>query len=153
MSNSKVVSSTACPSTVTWRVAGSSVTPFTSKPRAGGRPRLVAPENGAHASHQFPRVERLGQIIVGAQIQADDAVHVVGAGRQHEHRHTALLAQLPQNLEAVHAGQHDVQDHQAETAVQGALQPAAPFVHAFDREAFALEKFGQQGAQFSVIVD
>ena len=153
MSNSKVVRSTAWPSTVTWRVAGSSTTPFTSRRAAGGGARLVAAQNGAHAGHQFARIERLGQIIVRAEFQADDAVHVVGARGEHEHRHAALFAQPPEDFEAVHTGQHDVQDYQVEAAVQGAFQAAAAFMHALDREAFALEKLGQQGAQLGVVVD
>jgi hypothetical protein len=37
--------------------------------------------------------------------------------------------------------------------VQGPIQAAAAFMHAFDREALAGEKLHQQGAKFGVVVD
>ena len=153
MSNSKVVSSTRL--AVHGDLAGGGIERHAVhlQARGGGGARLVAAQDGAHAGHQLARVEGLGQVIVGAQFQADDAVHVVGAGGQHEHRHVALLAQPAQDFEAVQPGQHDVQDYQVEAAVQGPVQAAAAFMHALHREAFALEELRQQGAEFGVVVD
>ena len=55
--------------------------------------------------------------------------------------------------EAVETGRHDVEDREAEAAVEGPFQAAAAFMYAFDREALAGEKLRQQGAEFGVVVD
>ena len=78
---------------------------------------------------------------------------LLGAGGQHEHGNAALFAQAPQDLETVEAGEHDVENHEIESAVEGPLQAAAAFMHGFDREALAGEKLRQQGAELGVVVD
>ena len=42
-------------------------------------PTLVRSQDRADPSQQFPRIERLGQIIVGADFQTNNAVHVFAA--------------------------------------------------------------------------
>jgi hypothetical protein len=74
------------------------------------RPRFQAAHDGADARGQFARVERLRQIIVGAQFQPDDPVHIFPARRQHDHRHL-LVCGAAQDLESIHARQHHVQQH------------------------------------------
>ena len=68
---------------VTVRVAGSTVTFTDGQSRqpilfAG----LHAAEHGVDARGQLARVERLGQIVVCADLQAHDAIHVLAAGGQ-----------------------------------------------------------------------
>ena len=133
MSNSKVVSSTGLPCEKTSREPGSSATPLTSRRLEGWRgARLVAAQDGADARRQFARVEGLGEVVVGAQFEADDAVDILAAGGEHHDRNFALLAQAAEDFEAVDAGQHDVEDHQAKVAAQGRFQAAPAFVFALD---------------------
>src|SRR5580692_9331949 len=54
--------------------------------RRGGW-RIGAPENVRHTQRQFTRLERLRQIIVGADFEAHDPVLFLVARRQHEDRH------------------------------------------------------------------
>ncbi|MNN55195.1 hypothetical protein D3C81_1700570 [compost metagenome] len=64
------------------------------------RPRRLAPRtflagatlNGAQSGEQFPRVERFGQVIVGAQFQADDAVAQFTHRGQHDDCNVRLRA-------------------------------------------------------------
>jgi hypothetical protein len=76
----------------------------------------MAAQDGADARQQFARLERLGQVVVGAQLQADDPVHGVALGGEHEHRHLRRMAlqraDAAAHLQAVHVGQHEVQDHE-----------------------------------------
>ena len=101
MSNSKVVSSTGSPSTPS--LAGPGIErDAVDFEAAGGRvARFEAPQNGADAGRQFARIERLGQVIVGAEFEADDAVHILAARGEHQDRHLALLPQPAQDLEAI----------------------------------------------------
>ena len=78
--------------------------------------RRMAAQNRADAGQQFAWLEGLGQIIVGADLQADDAVHRVALGGQHQHRYLGRRAgqgtDAPAHLQPVHVGQHQVQQHQ-----------------------------------------
>ena len=44
----------------------------------------AATEDGADAGQELPGVEGLGQIVVGADLQADDAIDIVPPGLEHE---------------------------------------------------------------------
>ena len=109
-------------------------TPFTSR-RASGfrRTRFQPAQNRANAGGQLSRVERLGQVVVGAELQADDAVHIFAAGREHDDRHFAFLAQAAQDFEAIHARQHHVQQDDRVVALQRLVQAALAVVLAFQR--------------------
>ena len=86
-SNSTVVRSMAASFLDTVRVAGSSVTSPTVTTRQHVLlARLDAAEHGMDARRQLARVEGLGQIVVGANLQADDAIDVFAAGSQQDDR-------------------------------------------------------------------
>ena len=78
---------------------------------------------------QFARIEWFGQIIVGAQFEADDAVDILAAGGQHQYRRASSLAQPPQDFETVHARQHHVEDHQVVAALQRPQTAPPSFTH------------------------
>ena len=67
--------------------------------RAWQRGRSVPParrvdpaQDGLHPRHQLPRAERLGEVVVGADGQADDQVGLVVAGREHQHGDVAVAS-------------------------------------------------------------
>ena len=62
---------------------------------------LRAAQQGLHAGQQFARLEGLGQVVVGARIQAAHAVvHAVQAG-ENQHRHARIGgAQAAQHFQA-----------------------------------------------------
>jgi hypothetical protein len=68
--------------------------------------------NTARTRLTSTRAEGLGDIVVGAQLQAAHAVFFFSFGGQHDHRHRADLAQHPQYLETVQIGHHHIQQHQ-----------------------------------------
>ena len=57
--------------------------------RSRRRHQRRAAQQRAHAGDQLARAERLGQVVVGAQLQADDAVELLGARGQHQDRQGA----------------------------------------------------------------
>ena len=122
MSNSLRVSSRSAPSTVTMRIAGFSRTPWcSSQPTtAGGAaagsavdghgdvvPR--ASQHGVDARAQLARAERLGDVVVGAGLEALQRVDLLGARAQHHDVRRADGADALRGLEAVHAGHVDVE--------------------------------------------
>jgi hypothetical protein len=88
--------------------------------RLGGRhvrrehPR--SPQHGADTRQQFARRERFGQVIVRTQLEAEDAIGLVGACRQHHDGQvrTAGAAQFTAEGDAVGVRQHQVQHHQVD---------------------------------------
>eukprot|EP01133_Synstelium_polycarpum_P010450 gene10449-12166_t len=72
-----------------------------------------AAQDDADARHQFARRKRLGDVIVGADFQAHDAVDFIAAGGQEDHRHVGKLAQPAARFQAAHVRQSDVEHHQS----------------------------------------
>ncbi len=111
-------------------------------------------ENGANASGELASVEWLRQVIVGADLQADDAVNLVATrGEQQNGDIVAGLAQPTQQFKAGELGEHYVQDDDGEGF--GGDQGEAGFgiVRAGDAEALSFEKLHDELAQLHVIVD
>ena len=66
-----------------------------------------------HARKQFIHAERLGDVIVGAEVERLDLADLVAAARQH-HDRDALVARAdhPQQFEALHIGQSKIENDQ-----------------------------------------
>ena len=107
-----------------------------------------------HARQQLARIERLRQIIVGAEIEPDDAIDVVAAGRQHQHgRSRARLAQLLQHVESRQAGKHDVENDEVVVLALRAAQPLDSGRDARELEPFRREILDEHLGQAHVVVD
>jgi hypothetical protein len=78
--------------------------------------------HAAHARDQLARRERLGDVVVGAELEADDAVDLVAARGQEDDRHLARLANPLEDLEAARIGQADVEDDQRRGRLADPLQ-------------------------------
>jgi hypothetical protein len=78
----------------------------------GGQHRPA--QHGAQPGQQFARRECLRQIIVGAHLQAHDAIRLLAATGQYQHWSLRMNAQTAQHFEPVHAGQHHVENHGVE---------------------------------------
>ena len=88
------------------------------------RHRRRAPaEQRLDAREQFRHLERLDEVVVGAELQADDAIHDLAARRQHQDRRLdAALPQRPADVEAAAAWQHDVEQDDVEWPRRAARQ-------------------------------
>jgi hypothetical protein len=76
-----------------------------------------------YAGEQLGEPERLGDVVVGARVEADDGVHLVGARGQDQDRHgVALGAQPAGDLQTVHAGQPQVEDDQVDATLHPGVQ-------------------------------
>ena len=62
---------------------------------------------------ELEHAERLGQVVVGAELEAEDAVELGRLRGQHQdRRRAAARAQRLRHLETVEAGHHQVEDEQ-----------------------------------------
>ena len=82
---------------------------------AGGLFRLdaAAPQNGLDARKDLLHLKGLGDVIVGALLEAGHLVLGFALGRQHDDGRFGLRADGAAHAPAVHAGQHHVQQHKA----------------------------------------
>ena len=87
---------------------------------------LCAAQNGLDARHQFADTERLDDVIVRAEFEADDAVNLLAARRNHDDRHVAGLAEFAAHVEAVHFGDHQVEQDQVGLEFPREAQGRAP---------------------------
>jgi len=110
-------------------------------------------QDGADARGQFAGGAGLGDVVVGAQFQADDAVGVVAPCREHEHRHGTVLAQFGEHFDAVQARHHDVQDGDRVGAPQGQGQAILAVVGHGHLKPLAGQIVGQHADQFGIVVD
>lgn len=73
-----------------------------------------SPQYGFDSRDEFPGAERFGDIIVGAHFEAHDAIGFVTARGQHEDGDIAFLTNSATNLDAIHAGHHQIQQYDIE---------------------------------------
>ena len=106
-----------------------------------------------NAGQQFPRVEGFGQVIVSADLQPDDAVHVFAFGRQHDDGCAVIgRAQTPADRQAVLARHHQVQHDQVHrVAHHDAVQGFAVFGQD-DLKAFLRQITAQQVPDAGIVV-
>ncbi|MNS90933.1 hypothetical protein D3C72_1250050 [compost metagenome] len=72
----------------------------------GLRLARAPPAEGAHARREFGQFKGFGDVIVGAGVQARNAVFdAVARGKDQYGDLIAVLAQLPQHIKPAHAGQ------------------------------------------------
>ncbi len=82
---------------------------------------VEAPQHRAHSGQKLPQVKGFGHIVVGAQLETDDAVDLVAAvtGRDDD-RNVALLSDFPQQVETIFEAESKIQDDNADL-VRGKL--------------------------------
>ena len=126
------------------RAAGRARRPDCCTPvgRRGGDGARAA-QDRADARDELAGAERLDDVVVGAELEAEHAVGLVAAGGEHDHRHALVGAQLAQQVEARAVGEHDVEEHEVGTLAR-AVSSAVASVPAVSRaEALAGEGFGR----------
>ena len=114
--------------------------PTTSEAAAARRP---APQQRADPREQLLALERLRQVVVGAGVEAADAVLGLGASGQHQDRHVALRAQAAADLDAVEAGQAEVEHDEVRDEAGGDVER----LDAVGRGAHLVALVAQRAAQ------
>ncbi len=96
----------------------------------------------AHAQDEFAGAERFGDVVVGAQLEAKDAVNLGGLGSEHNDRDAGgggVAAQEFADLEPVDLGEHDVEEDEIRGLEPGRFEGRGAVVGGDDIEAGGLE--------------
>ena len=106
-------------------------------------------------SKQHGKAERLSNIIVGSQFEAEDDVGIGIVAREHDHRRLETVpAQDAHGFAAVDIGQADIHDDQIDLSHLGSLHA---LIAVLSRDCFILlvkrKLLRQRDAQFEIVVD
>ena len=74
--------------------------------------RMGATQNRLDPGDQLARIERLGHVVVRAELESRKPIGFLDPGRQHDDGHVTLAAQCLRHLETIHARQAEVQHDQ-----------------------------------------
>ena len=118
-------------------------------------PTLVArtPQHRAHARHELARRERLHDVVVGAELEPDDAVRLVAVPAQHDHRHRVVGAHLSQHVEAAHLRETEVEHDELGLIVGDLVERGRAVTGVVDRVPLTLERGADDVDEVEVVVD
>jgi hypothetical protein len=112
-----------------------------------------AAEHGVDARGEFAGIKGLGEVIIGADFQADDAVHIVAVSGEHDNGDSGYGADFAENFEAAHAGKHYVENDEGIGSGESAAETDAAVVNSFGAQALGDEVFGDEFAQLDVVIN
>src|SRR5690606_18490660 len=114
----------------------------------------AATTEGAYTRGKFGKIERLGDVVVGARIKTGHAVVQAVARRDNEHGDlVAVLAQLAQYVQAAAARQVQVEQQQVVRLPRERARGLVSVGQPVDRVALVGEELLQRMAQGGVIFD
>src|SRR5713226_2029414 len=118
--------------------------------------RLRAAEQRFDACQQFTRAERLGDVIVGAHLEAHDAVGFFATRGEHEDGETierVIPANFPADIEAGNLGKHEVEKQEIRRRFLQGAQAAAAVERGIDLKTFVREIVANQFDDIAVVFD
>jgi hypothetical protein len=111
------------------------------------------PEEGVQPRLELVEVERLGDVVVGAGLEAPEDVGLLIAGGQHDDGSTAAGPDETAELEPVGARQHDVEQHEIGRERARGGQHFVAAVHRFDLESRVGQVVGQDARERPIVLD
>ena len=84
----------------------------------------IPPELRFHPRQHLHGVEWFCNVIVGAHVQAQDLIRVLGLRREQDDWNVGMLAQLRERFDTVHSRHHHVQQHKVDIFLRGHRQRA-----------------------------
>ena len=103
---------------------------------------VSAAEQGAHAGDELARREGLDEVVVGTQLEADDAILDLALGGEHDDGHVRGLADGAADALAGELGEHQVEDDEVERVLLELLDGALPIAHPAHDVVLSLEVRG-----------
>ena len=115
--------------------------------------RRRAPKESADSAPELADRERLGDVVVRAELQAENLVELLAASREHDDRDVALAAQPLADLEPVEARQHHVENDEVDRLLVELPKRLLAVASLDDGVPVPLERIGEQGLDRFLVVD
>ena len=112
-----------------------------------------AAQRGLDAAAELAQRERLGDVVVGAELEAEDLVDLLGLGREHDDRDGAARPQAPADLEPVEPRHHHVEHDEVEGRLAEARQRLAAVDRLHDLVAVLAQRIAEQRLDRLLVVD
>jgi hypothetical protein len=96
---------------------------------------------------------RLGDVVVGAEVETDEQVSLGVLGGEHDDRHVALGADLPAGVLARELGQHQVEDHEVDRVRERGFDGRLAVRRHLHLELLTLERVGEAADERGLVVD
>ena len=122
-------------------------------PRERARAPLYPPQHRPHAGHHLPWVERLGNVVVSAQLQAQDLVCILDTRGQHNDGRAVLRPDRSADVEPVHGWQHEIENDQVRGDSPCLLEAFQAVVYGGDLVPFLAEGIGNRIRDKDLIFD
>ncbi len=108
---------------------------------------------GSQPGEQLVHAERLGEVVVGAEVEGLDLGGLGAAARQHDDRDRRPAAQAAHDVEPVHAGQAEIEDHGVGMVAGGELERVLAGAGQIDLVATGAEVDVERLQDADVVVD
>ena len=123
---------------------------------AGRQRALEAAQHGLDAGDEFARAERLGDVVVGAEFESEDAVGFAALCGQKNYGHggeAGRLANGAANFQAVFAGDHDVEHEERGALAFGVGEDVGAGGINAHREAFVFQVMADEAGNVRIVFD
>ena len=118
------------------------------------RRRGLRAELDLDPGNQLADEERLHHVVVGAQLEPDDAVRLRGAGGEKDHGDRSefgVRADALADIQAIGIGQHDIEQDQVRPFAAAQLDRAFAGLRAHEGEAFLFEVVLEESKEVRVV--
>ncbi|ENN84461.1 hypothetical protein RHSP_82319 [Rhizobium freirei PRF 81] len=115
--------------------------------------RAGTAQDGANTRQKLARIEGFAEIIVGAHLQAENAIDILGLRRQHEDRHLAAGADAAAGRKAILARQHQIENDEIGKALGKDAVHRGSAVGGLHGKALAAQELLQERSNLAVVLD
>ena len=123
------------------------------KAAAASADPVHAAQQHADPGDEFAHAERFGQVVVGADAEADQHVRLVASGGQHQHRRRPHRLDPSAYLQTVESGQHHVEHHQIRFGGRRRRDRRRPVDGGFHQEFLGAQPSRDGGQDGRLVVD
>src|SRR5580692_3992227 len=124
--------------------------------RAWRQRALETAQYGLHACHEFPRAERLGDVVIGPEFETEHAVGFAAFRGQKNYGHggeAGRLANGAADFETILAGDHDVEHEKRWALAFGVSEYVGAGGVDAHREAFVLQMMADEAGNVRIVFD
>ena len=112
-----------------------------------------APQNGIDTGPQFAQMKGLRYVIIGAELETDDAIDDIVRLREHQDGYVALRPKPPRDGKPVLAWHVDIENHEIGHAVRDDRVELSAPRRSCNGKVISVQILGDHGAKLWLVVD